>query len=86
MPLQRPGVRIQRQDAIREEVIAASLAVVGIRKRIACRRVERIVFRIITPREPCRAASIGGVSPFPGVVARFALRGNGPVPPDPLSR
>ena len=52
MPLQLSGAGVQCQDAIGKEVIAGSIAVVGIRKGIGRGPVEGVGLRIVGTGQP----------------------------------
>ena len=47
VPLQFSGGRIEREDTVGEQIVAAALAIVGIRPRIAGGPVERIGLGIV---------------------------------------
>src|SRR5207244_6749504 len=82
VPLQFSGGGIERQDAIGEQIVAAALAIIGIRPRITRGPVERIGLGIIGTGLPGRAPASGYCCSLPRLEAWIAFGRNGPVAPD----
>ena len=73
VPFQLSGIGIQSQNAIGEEIIAGTVAVVRVRKRIARGPEQRVRIRIVGTRQPGRAATEERLLPFPGFGSRFTF-------------
>ena len=87
MPFQRAGVRVERHEGIRVEVVARTVGAVKIRIGIARAPVDEVqigVVRAGLPRGP--AAARPRIDLFgPRLAARLARSGHGPEPPDLLA-
>src|SRR5438105_1859906 len=73
IPLQLSRGGIEREDAIREQVIAASLAIVGIRPWVARGPVKSIGLQVIGTGEPCGSATVAHGSSFPCLITGIPL-------------
>ena len=74
VPLQFSGGRIEREDTVGEQIVAAALAIIGIRPRIAGGPVERIGLGIVGTGLPGPAPARRDGRSLPGLKARIALR------------
>src|SRR6185503_20766490 len=76
MPLQRAGIRIQREERIGVEIGARTALAIPVRVRIAGAPVEQVQRRVVGAGEPRRRAAALPDVALPGVAARFARRRN----------
>ena len=72
MPLQRAGLRIERDDRVGVQVVAQPVVADEIRTGIADRPVDRIELRIVGAGQPRGAAGMIDAFPLPGVRTRLA--------------
>ena len=75
VPLQLSGFRIQRDDRIRIEVVAAAIVANQIGRRIAGRPVQRVELRIVGAGQPRGRARMLDALSLPGLGLRLAGRG-----------
>ena len=85
VPLQLAGVRIEREDRVRVEVVALALVAVVVGTRIAGRPVEQARFGIVGAGQPGGGAAVLDRLADPRLRAGLAGRGHGPEPPHALA-
>ena len=81
VPLEFSRGGIQREDTVGEQIVAAALAIIGIRPRIAGSPVEGIGLGIIRACLPRRTSARCDGRSLPGLEPRIAFGRNGPVAP-----
>ena len=85
MPFQFSCARIERENALGEQVVAGPVPAVGVGVRGGSGPEKRVGLRVVAASQPGCAASELGVFPLPGFVAWFLLARNGPESPRTLA-
>ena len=86
MPLQFSGLRIQRDDRIRVEVVAFAIVAVEIRRRIAGRPIEGVELRIVGACQPRGRSRVRDAASLPRFRSRLAWRRHRPEAPHFFAR
>ena len=86
VPAQLSGLRVEREDGIRVQVVALPLAAVGVRIRISRRPEQRVGLGVVGPGQPRRAAALFEIdAPLPRIGRRLAAGRHGPETPGLLA-
>ncbi len=81
MPFQFPGLAVQRENAIRVKIVAEAIIAVVLFRRIPCRPIHDVQYRIIGSDEPGGRAAVVDVLALPGFRTRLAALGDSPESP-----